>query len=244
MSILYKASEEFTHSIGHIGKTNYLPIKNPYVIHPHAEIFVHHCNEELSGICAIGRISDYPKKVRELDEKEREKCSDTTFLQLPVIFTQYSVETIIEDEILFQFPSLNQLAKIRPTKYFTCREVNYLSEEITFFLSDHWWYFTRCAYHLDEGHYKYWIHQLREKWLTSWKFINYKRIIYGKSKCEHCGLTTEPFREYYHDFLELHETVKIDFKTEYIKIVPENFVILCPNCHKMEHEKIKNENIE
>ena len=89
-----------------------------------------------------------------------------------------------------------------------------------------------------------WVHQLREKWLMSWKFINYRRIIYGKSKCMHCGLTVKPFREYYHDFLELHETVKIDFKTEYIKIVPENFVILCPNCHKLEHEKIKNENIE
>lgn len=154
MSILYKASEDFTHSIGHIGKTNYLPIKTPNLIRPHTEIFIHRSTEEFSGICATGRISDYPKKVRELDEKEREKCSDTTFLQLPVIFTRYSVETIIEDEILFQFPSLNQIAKIQPSKCFGSRLVYGLSAEVSFIINDHWWYFTRCAYHMDEGHYK------------------------------------------------------------------------------------------
>ncbi len=39
-------------------------------------------------------------------------------------------------------------------------------------------------------------------------------------------------------FLELHETLDLK-KTKYKKIDISNFKVICPNCHKIEHEKMR-----
>ena len=115
-----------------------------------------------------------------------------------------------------------------------------LSDEISFIFDDHWWFFPRGEFDLTNNQYQFFFHLLREKWLGLWKIKDYKKLLGGKNTCVYCNMTFTPYKEFYHDFLELHELVKVDFMKEFLKIFPENFVVLCPNCHKHEHEKMKN----
>jgi len=43
--------------------------------------------------------------------------------------------------------------------------------------------------------------------------------------------------------MEIHDTTFIDFENTYVPININNFIVVCPNCHKELHFKIKKENL-
>jgi predicted HNH restriction endonuclease len=77
----------------------------------------------------------------------------------------------------------------------------------------------------------FYIHILREQ------SINYfwnKKLPKENSQCAACGLKSD-----YPYFLEIHDTVKIDFDSEYKPVNIKDFIVLCPSCHKKEHLELR-----
>jgi predicted HNH restriction endonuclease len=65
-----------------------------------------------------------------------------------------------------------------------------------------------------------------------------------KDSCSLCRTKNEPHNGSGNGFFELHEKVGIDINENYRRISKGNFITVCPNCHKKEHEKILNSSVE
>ena len=197
--------------------------------------------ENSKGIFATGEIVDYPKLVKEIPKEEQVCIYDRSLLQLPVRFSRQSVESILDKRYLFHFPSINQIHKVRPYSNNVLYFSYGLTEELDYLFHNNWWYFVPIGTPSPtENHYKFWRHILRERHYGWWDFRKYRKAITGKDTCTVCGLKYKPFLEFKTDFFELHDTTIIDFENDYQKIKLENCIVVCPNCHKIEHEKIKN----
>jgi len=192
-------------------------------------------------MAAYGSVNGQVKHLGEIASEDQAKVFDRAYWQLPVYFKRASIEAMLHDQCFLQLPAINQPKKIVPINVYSIHQAGSLSDEISSIFDDHWWCFSSGEFDLTKNQYQFLFHLLREKWLGLWKIKDYKKLLSGKNTCVFCNMTVTPYKEFYRDFLELHELVKVDFMKEFIKIVPENFVVLCPNCHKHEHEKMKNE---
>lgn len=242
MSFLLKIDENIDSYFLPTSKNkHYLAIKNESFAWAGRKLALYKETEDSQGIFGTGEILDSPKLVREIPKDEQNNIYDRSLLQLPIRFSQMSVESIIDKKFLFQFPSINQIHKVRPLNNNVLYWSYGLDTELDFLLRSNWWYFvpigTPCP---SDNHYRYWIHILRERHFGKWDFKKYKKRITGKDTCNICGLKYKSFLEFKTDFFELHDTTIINFDNNYQKIKEENCIVVCPNCHKIEHEKIKN----
>lgn len=238
MSYLIKVPVDLIDYTSMPHEISFIAIKKSVYICQGDEIFVFRETDDFAGLIGVAEVTGSPIKVSDIAKEEQHKIYDRSLMQIPVRFKTISSKSIIDKKILYHLPGLNHTEKIRPYNPNTLYWCS-IPKEIDYLLKNNWWYFTHLAYPTD-NHWLYWLHIIREKRFSSWTFNDYRKHITGKKKCEICGMKSKPFKEFYHDFFELHETTKIDTDDEYNAIKPENFIVVCPNCHKKEHSKIKN----
>ncbi|MEA3452393.1 MAG: hypothetical protein U9Q83_10895, partial [Bacteroidota bacterium] len=155
-----------------VKKTNYINIPQ--------EIFLYRKDNEVDGLVGRGVVMGKPLKVSDIPKQKQKKNYDRSLLQVPISLARLSRESIIDEKYLFQLPGLNQLHKIRP---YTNNVLQwcYIDDEINYLLHNNWWYFSYLVAP-SENNWLYWLHILRERWMTWWNFKNYKKIITGKNQ--------------------------------------------------------------
>lgn len=235
MSYLYKLENNKSLLLNaDIFGINYLPVKRKASHMQLRDVALYIKNDDSEGIFGFAKIlEDKTLKSSEIKVKKKINFINRNFFQLPVKFTICSSEPLIEIRHLRHFPSYNSSLFQKPFNPFVLYwsgalhwEYSYLQHRFSYdfcpetgpnFFPDRYW--------------KHYIHFLREQ------HINYfwnKKLPKEKQKCEICG---EKLHSAY--FLEIHDTTEIDFNGDFKPIKIEDFIVLCPSCHKKEHLKLK-----
>ena len=84
----------------------------------------------------------------------------------------------------------------------------------------------------DENKWVFYVHLLREKTI---KYFWKVREMLKNGKCLKCGTEAQ-----YEQFLEIHDSYNIDFHKEYKSLELMDYITVCPNCHKILHENMRN----
>jgi len=193
------------------------------------------------GILGYGMILTGPMKPTDIPTGHR-NLYDPSSLQIGVIPIRLSYEAaIIPEKHAYQLPSLNETKQaIRVTKK-SVYPGGRLFKELRFILEDYPYLFRGVVQNKD-SYFKLAIHLLREKYFSSVGIKKFKtRLMQTPLICAYCDTDFERKlgRKVALSILELHEITDLT-GDEYIKIDPENFEVVCPTCHKMEHDMIRN----
>ncbi len=183
----------------------------------------------MEGICGYAQVLNQPKKTSEIPDEEKRKLFDRNLFQLPVHIHTFSRNALIPKKILFHFPSLNTRPKLRPWNESVLYWDNGLNYEIKY-LSFRFPY-SQIIPPPSENEFRLMVHILREQALHT-RF--YRQIASKAEKCSICFFPNPQLE----NFFELHETLEIDFDEPFVPVSSNNFIALCPNCHKLEHKKI------
>ena len=191
------------------------------------EISIYSRNDDGEGIFALGSIlSDKIYKTSELSISEKAELYDRSFFQIKTQLFRGSRFPLVDIKYLRQFPSYNKKWCQKPKNPYTLywdagltTDINYIYETYghLFFPNDNKW--------------RYYIHILRERSINDFKNV---RKILKNNKCFNCGILPQC-----DNFLEIHDTKIINFDNEYIASKKDDYIALCPNCHKILHENIK-----
>lgn len=192
-------------------------------------------NKEGEGIFGFGKImSKKTMKSSLIDPDKKIKFLNRNFCQIEIESTGVSRYPLIAIRHLRFFPSFNSKTFNKPFNPYVLYWAGSLHWEWNYIA-------TRFPYDIRYGinpisdrYLKFYIHNLREK------SINYfwnKKLPKENSQCAACGLKSD-----YPYFLEIHDTVKIDFDSDYQPVNSKNFIVLCPNCHKKEHLQMRDNN--
>jgi hypothetical protein len=193
--------------------------------------------EGREGIIASGIMLDFPTMPKYVPPAYHEYLYAIELRQFPLHFTVISEEIYIDKKYLFQLPAMNMYGKKDLVKFDYLYGVIDLGSQLDFIMNkkDLFWYRENDS-ELTEGHYRLWFHQLREQVFEC--RLNYP--VLTKNSCKLCRMTVGPDDGSDKDFFEYHEKVDINFDEKYRRISKGNFICVCPNCHKKEHEKILN----
>ncbi len=193
------------------------------------------------GIIAAGIMLDWPIMPKHVPSVYQKDLYAKELRQFPIHFTRISPEIYFDKKHLFQLPAMNMHNKTDLTKPDHLYRVWNLGLQLSFirYKRDRHWN-TEGNSSLTDGHYRLWFHELRENVFK----ITFNTMVSGKNSCSLCKMKYEPNEVLCNDFLEFHERLDIDFDENYRRISKGNFMIVCPNCHKKEHEKIKNSSSE
>lgn len=234
MAYLYKIPYELISRDYHYSDS-FLPVKvkkKPY-LRAGMEIAIYRDNGSTAGIIAMAYVaSDVLVKPSELTKDERQKLYNTSLFQIRINMKQYGVNPFIYKRQLFHFPSLNDKEIIRPWNEEVLYWGGLLCNEIDFLYHRFPESPMQFLFEPDDHYWKLKIHILRESALHT-RF--YRMTAAKASKCSLCSFPSPNLGNYF----ELHETVMIDFDKPFEKIDPKNFIVVCPNCHKIEHQKIR-----
>ncbi|MFP4023991.1 MAG: hypothetical protein ACLFVR_05645 [Thiohalospira sp.] len=240
MSVLLKIDIELSDYFSNpFNRESYVAVKKTNYIFPGNKIMIYKETNEYAGLIGIGEITDYAKKVSEIPSNKQNTIYDRSLFQVPVRFKILFTSDLLNKDFFYKLPALNERRKIRAYNSNTIYFANWLDRELNYIFNDNWWYFT-FRVTPTESHYRYWLHYIREYNLRWLEFNKYKKIITGKDTCSICKIKHNPYSEFFSDFFEMHEIIDNYDDKEYRKIKPQNFIVVCPNCHKKEHEKIKN----
>jgi len=213
---------------------DYLPIKKKYKFYTmDGNILIYVSNEHGEGIFGFGSLlSDKIFKSSELKSIENNLLINRNFFQIHIHLNYSSVGPLVEKRFLRHFPTYNQGffdKRYRPYKlYFSL-----LYYDIEYLFSTFFWDFSSRYSSSSNINWYYYIHLLREKHIVN-NWIP-KLSSSAKQKCSICGFKSE--KRY---FFDLHDTVKINFSDTYVPIKMDNYVPICPNCHRNIHIAMHN----
>lgn len=188
------------------------------------------------GIIGYCDIAGPAIRVRDIPKEERHLCYNRSLWQIPVKDIRCAIYNIIDERTLYALPGLNEWGKYRV--YRACSMIDSISIEISMReRSPFWpiWRARRSQKELDEYNELY-VHLSREKAILDHKI--YCRLMAGINKCAKCGFTHPEYQPYTPEFFELHEHNVAPITTKYQKVDRKNLIPLCPNCHKLAHEKM------
>lgn len=188
------------------------------------------------GIIGFCLIAGNPKRVRRIPKEKRHLCFNRSYWQLPVKEIQCGLRNIIDEEVLYSLPSLNEGAKIRTFK--ECSMVRTYSLEHSIDKHSKYWYIWRAERSQKEikEYHQLYVHELREEYATFHKI--YFRLSRGINQCAHCGVYHEEYLPYTPPFFEFHEDNIPPIDGKYHRIDYSKFIALCSNCHKKVHEQM------
>ncbi len=188
------------------------------------------------GIIGFCYVAGQPVRVRDICKEKRYLCYNRSFWQLPVKDIQCGIKNIISEEILYSLPLLNEYRKRRV--FAECSMIQTFRLEDSLIDRSKYWYVWRSSRTkkvVDEYNHLY-VHKSREEFVTNHRI--YYKLSKGISKCSHCGVKHDEYLPYTLPFFEFHETITPQVSTKYRKIDFNNFIALCPNCHKKIHERM------
>ena len=208
----------------------YFPVKKKYYTN-FEPISFYKNDDNGGGIYGLGKILEYKAlNSSKIHLEEGIKLFDSSFFQIKVRFSHYSFAPYIDNKILKHFPSYNKKQFENPINPYTLYWDCGLSTYMLYVLNN--FYISRASI-FKKNVWEYYIHFLREMDIN----LNVKNKLLRKYKqCNQCGFKSDsPY------FFELHDTVKIDLEKDYVPVNIDNFIVLCPNCHKLIHQKLKDE---
>ena len=208
----------------------YIPVKkdNPPMFR---DISIYIKNENGEGLFGLGKIiSNEIYKSSEIPLNKNIDFLVRSFFQVKIHLDYLGMFPLVDYRIMKQFPAYHHKWFQKPLNPYKLYWDYSLSNDINF-IFDTFYYEIDTAFSIDMNHWKYYIHFLREKYARNyWKY----KLPKEKGRCIECGFKNEiPY------FLEIHDTTEVDFYKNYIPISMDKFVVLCPNCHKLIHNKIK-----
>ena len=235
MSYLYRLEDGF--KFLHYGiqkKLNYFPVKNIENLKANTEVFLYIKNDRGNGIFAIGRtLADKTYKSTEIPEEERVNLLNEECIQIKVDIHTCNVIPIIEEKYLRQFPSLNDkhIDISMPLSLFTLYNAENFAWEYNFLQYRFSRIFNKGEQYYQDFFWMFGIHLLREQKIEyHWN----KDLPHERKKCSECGLES---KESY--FLEIHDCHKINFNDNFKPVNIKDFHVLCPNCHKKRHNRMR-----
>lgn len=206
--------------------------------HPNTTVHFYTNTDGKEGITAAGIMLDFPIMSKYVPSVYQKDLYARELKQILFHFTRVSPEIYFDKKYLFQLPAMNMHGKTDLAKPDYLYHVFDMDSQLNFIKQKYYQYHhysnTERSSGLTDGHYRLWFHQLRENVIK----IPFSYMIIGKNSCSLCKMKYEPYEVLGNDFFELHEKLDIDFNEKYRRIYRGNFIIVCPNCHKKEHEKI------
>ena len=215
-------------------KTFYIATKNSkYFSSPDSIVYFYSEKDGREGIVGYGKPLEWPVMSHKVPVEYQKSLYAKDLLQFPIHFNEISHNIYFEKKYLLQLPGMNVYGKIDlaiPDYLYNTLNLEY---EMDYIIKS-----SRSCFgpEITDSNYRLWFHLLRERR----KKYGYRRILKGRKFCSLCKMKYEPYDELRSDFFELHENVEIDFNEKFRKILMGNFIVLCPNCHKKEHDKIMN----
>jgi len=191
--------------------------------------------QTVPGIIGYCKVAGKLTKVSDINKEDQKLCYCKSSLQLPVSDIECAVSrNIMDEDVLYSLPIMNESKVLRATTECKLIDIFFsiistLDEHSTFW---HIWRAQRTQKEIQE-YKELFVHLQREKM----DYKSYHKLSKGKTQCQNCGITHNEFLPYTPRFFEFHETNVIAMG-RYKKINYENFILLCPNCHKVEHEKM------
>lgn len=197
-------------------------------------------SREPKGIYGYGEVVKKPTKPGKI----KRKLYDRNHLHIGIKFDHVSfIRPILPESIARQLPSINE----RKQPVVIANSLNYwgygIYSEVATFMGEFNHLFNAFAGYTTLGNYKYVLHLLRERHLIANEYRAYWiRLEDSPLVCTHCQVDFEkkPGRELARRMMELHESTTLQ-PDKYEKIDASCFDVVCPNCHKLAHEKIRAE---
>jgi hypothetical protein len=211
--------------------------KNLNHLRPDTTVYFYSDIEGREGIIAAGIMLDFPTMPKYVPAVYQKHLYAKELKQFPLHFTVVSQKIYIDKKHLFQLPAMNMYGKTDFAKPDYLYAVYGLEDQLDF-IDRKIGQLCNIEYDPDitDEHYRLWIHQLREYVFEK----NFGSVIPVRNSCSLCRMKYEPQEVVIEHFFELHEMVDIDFNEKYRRLSNGNFKIVCPNCHKKEHEKTLN----
>jgi hypothetical protein len=193
------------------------------------------------GLIATGIMLDFPVLSRYVPADYQEHLYAKELRQFPLHITMVREEIFFDKKHLHHLPAMNMYHKTEVVRFDYLYDVFDMGSQLDFIMNKKVLFcYRENDSELTEGHYRLWFHQLREQVFEC--RLNYP--VLTKNSCKLCRMIVGPDDGYGKDFFEYHEKVDINFDEKYRRISKGNYIIVCPNCHKKEHEKILNSSSE
>jgi len=188
------------------------------------------------GIIGFCYVAGQPIRVRDIPKEKRHFCFNRCYWQLPVKDIQCGIRNIIDENVLYALPVINPYGKERVFSECSMIEQFLLGKSIN--KHSKYWYIWRARRSKKEveEYNQLFVHELREEYSIDHK--TYCKLSKGVSKCSHCGIFHDEYQPYTPPFFEFHENNIPSITEKYNKIDFNNFIALCPNCHKKAHEQM------
>ncbi len=154
---------------------------------------------------------------------------------------EHHAAPLLPASIAYQLPSFNEWGQ----SLIIANSLNYFSgptlKELEVILHDYYYLFNWYRGYTNPKNYQFIVHWLREKYLARNYYKKYqKKLDNSPLVCAYChtDFGKQFGKEHASRILELHEVIDSTSST-YVKINVNNFRIICPNCHKLEHIKMR-----
>lgn len=195
------------------------------------------------GILGYGMIITDPMKPTDIPKSER-NFYDVGSWQVGFRPVHLSYESaIIPEQFAYKLPSLNETKQPTRINRKSIYSAWWLFDELSLFIEDYYHLFEDFFFEkYDANSFYFVIHLLREKYFIRHNFKKYHLIKKkGALICSVCQTDLESKLGIKSALrvMELHETVNVS-REDYQKITGAGFIKVCPTCHKIEHEKIRN----
>lgn len=233
MGYIYRLPYEFT-LIPNREKLSldYMPLKkniSPMI----RSISIYNKNDYGEGIFGLGSIlSETVYKSSDIINTKSLNFINRNYFQLNIHLDYIGRFPFVDIRYLRHFPSYNHKWFRTPYNPYVLYWAVDLNEDIRKIFSRFWYDFELNSF-FRKTYWKSYIHFLRENDVKGYWNIKLPK---ETGKCNICGKKSdEPY------FLEVHDTTDIDFDKKYVPININNFIVVCPNCHKELHLEIRKE---
>ena len=230
MSFIIKPSEEFWDLKANNSGIYYLPLKRVRHSRIGAEIMLYKEGEH-AGIFSTGLIMGNPTKFSLITKEDQHLVMRRSYFQLPIYHKSFHPESFLLKKHVKHLPSLNSETKIKLGRFdqlYFAWGISHDLKQLDMF---------NDIQDSEEKFYLYKFHLLREKYFRENRTWIKNEAFTGKNTCAKCGVKGPERKKHEPYFFEFHETTPVDFNGEHQKINPDNFVVLCCNCHKLAHSE-------
>lgn len=231
MSLIIKLSQELDWQATNKNGIQYLAVKKDSHAYPGRNIALYKEGEH-SGIYAVGIIMGKALKPSLIPADEQHLIYNRSFLQLPVYLTIFTTESYLSKKYVNHLPSLHYERTHWSIRYDRLVMTYGVMEDLDFLNVG------RHVLNTTEGYYKYHFHLLREKKFRDNRTWIKNEVLMNQKTCAKCGIKGPERKQYEPYFFEFHETTPVDFTGDYQEINPDNFEVLCGNCHKLAHSEV------
>lgn len=236
MSYIYRLPENYS-LFPNEQKINleYLSVKtySTYLV-PLGNVAIYAKNNEGEGIFGFATIlSEKTMKSSQIDPDKNINFINRNNFQIKIRYISLSVHPLIDIRHLRFFPSFHSNFFQKPYNPYVLYRAGALHWEYSYL--EHRFSYNFCENvgppYFGDRYWGFYIHILREQQINY--FWN-KKLPKKNNHCNTCGVKSD-----YPYFLEIHDTVKMDFDSEYQPINIKDFIVLCPTCHKKKHLELR-----